>query len=332
MESHIPCTTCSLEGTVPKLFCGAGAMSTSLLIRQNGCDAILCPPGTFHPAGAATMYSGCRPCPEELDTQGDLLSSKAMGRLECPGVEFIHGDLDGDGELSDREILRLLWSYTAGMNWGAQFKTWEDPKIGACDLNGVACSSGKVIKVDLTDAALCSNGERKQGPIQNCLGLPAELGSLSHLEVLNLNRRQFLHGTIPAEIGEVASLKYIDLGNCPNMVGTVPSELGKLTNMQFINFSGCHFNGTIPEAFFNMTSLEKLHLSMNMFSGTVSTNIGRLKILKELLWSRTQSTGSIPYEIGQLTMLENLEMYGNNFTGSIPSSLGECSMLKRVGT
>ncbi|OEU11037.1 RNI-like protein [Fragilariopsis cylindrus CCMP1102] len=42
-----------LTGTVPKIFCGGGAMSSSILFRQFGCDAIICPPGTYHPDGAA---------------------------------------------------------------------------------------------------------------------------------------------------------------------------------------------------------------------------------------------------------------------------------------
>lgn len=307
-------------------------MSQNILYRQFGCDAILCPAGTFHPYGAATMQAGCRPCPQSEDDDSLVPLNKVLGRLDCPGVAGVHGDLDGNGILTEREILRLLWSYNIGMNWGAQFQSWADPRIDVCDLYGIVCANGHVIRIDLTEAALCSNGDRKQGPVEDCVGLPAELSLLSHLEVLNLHRRQFLQGTIPTEFGRLTALRYLDLGNCHNLVGTIPTELGRMVDMTFLNLGGCRFHGSIPETLYRMTNLEKFHLSNNLFSGTLSSNVQRMTDLKELMISRTQLTGSIPAQIGLLTRLENLEMYGNHLIGTIPSSLGGCVSLKRIGT
>lgn len=307
-------------------------MSRSILFRQFGCDAILCPAGTFHPNGAATMESACRPCPaSDEDEEHDPPLNRILGRMECPGVEFVHGDLDGDGQLSEMEILRLLWTYTLGHNWGAQFQKWGDPHSDHCDLNGITCVDGTVAKIDLSDASMCSNGERKQGPVKDCHGLPAELNLLTDLEILIANRRQFLHGTLPSELSRLSRLKYLDLGANPNMVGTIPSEFGLLSNMKIFNIAGSRFTGTIPEEFWEMTNMEKLHLSMNPFTGTLSTKVGRLTNLKELMWSRSQLSGQIPEEIGDITALENLELYGNQLTGTIPSSIGNCSNLKRIG-
>jgi Leucine-rich repeat (LRR) protein len=307
-------------------------MSANLLYRQFGCDAILCPAGTFHPFGAATLQSGCRPCPlSNVDDTSDPPLNKVLGRIDCPGASFVHGDLNGDGKLSQREILRLVYSYNIGMHWGAQFQTWADPKINECDLNGVVCVNGQVAKIDLTDAAVCTNGERKAGPIKECRGLPSELSLLTQLEVLILNRRQFLRGTLPTELGRLSMLKYLDISSCPSLTGPLPSELGRLTSLKYLNVGGCRFNETVPDELYNLTHLEKLHLSMNSFTGTVSTKIGQLTRLKELIWSRTQMSGTIPNEIGEATGIENLEMYGNQFDGEIPPSLGNCSSLKRIG-
>lgn len=320
-----------------KLFCRGGANSVHLLYRQFGCDAVLCPPGTFHPYGAATLHAGCRPCPQsnDGDTSDDEKNAlqKVLGRTECGDVGFVHGDLNGDGVLSPREILRLLYVYTVGQNWGAQFLNWADPKIAECDLNGVVCFHGrKVVKIDLTDAAFCTNGERKAGIASDCHGPPSELGLLTDLEVLILNRRQFLRGTTPTEFGQLKKLKYLDISLCLSLARTLPTELGNLMNMKFLNLSGCRFNGTVPEQLFRLTNLEKLHLSMNALTGTLAHDLGNLRKLKELMFSRTQASGSIPEEIGDLTSIENLEMYGNQFTGTIPSSLGNCTNLKRIGT
>ena len=237
-------------------------MSTNLLYRQFGCDAVLCPAGTFHPYGAAPLQSGCRPCPVSLrlESQNNPSLSKILGRTTCPHVEFVHGDLNGDGILSPREILRLLYVDTIGRNWGAQFQTWADLRVNECDLNGITCINGLVAKIDLTDASLCSNGERKAGPIRECIGIPAEISLLEALEVLTLNRRQFLRGSIPSEIGRLSKLKYIDISSCPNMGGPLPSELGLLSNLRYLNLGGCRFNSTIPSELFALTGLEKLHL------------------------------------------------------------------------
>ena len=322
----------SLTGTVPKIFCGGGARSSNLLLRQFGCDAILCPAGTFHPNGAASLFSGCRPCsPKRGDNP---VSVKILGRTKCnrTTTKFVHGDLNGDGELSEREVLRLLYTYTVGRNWGKQFESWADTSVHKCDLNGVVCVDNYVAKLDLTDASMCVTNDMKVAPSpQECKGIPAEISKLSKLEILTMNRRQYLQSTIPSEIGELTNLKYIDMSGCPMITGTLPSTIGQLTNLKYFNIAGCRLNGTIPEELFQ-PQLEKIHLSMNSFTGTLPSTIdGKLTNLKELMLSRNYINGTIPDDIGKLIALENLEMYGNKLVGVIPNSLGQCINLKRIG-
>jgi hypothetical protein len=221
----------SLTGTVPKIFCGGGAMSSNLLYRQFGCDAILCPPGTFHPNGAANLDSGCRPC--TITSSEDQSLTRILGRSACQGTTFINGDLNGDGVLSEREILRMLYTYTIGRNWGSQFESWAEPSFDKCDLAGITCVDDSVAKIDLTDASLCSNGYRKAGSASECIGIPAEIAHLSNLEILMMNRRQFLRGTLPTEIGLLRSMKYLDVSNCPLLSGPLPSELGNMANLRY---------------------------------------------------------------------------------------------------
>jgi Leucine-rich repeat (LRR) protein len=321
-------------------------MSPNILYKQFGCDAILCPAGTFHPNGAASLFSGCKPCPVHLGDDEKL--SKVLGRTTCNETTFLHGDLNGDGIVSEREALRLLYTYTIGRNWGAQFESWADPMVNECDLNGVTCLDGSVAKLDLTDAALCHTGERKVGIIPECKGIPAEISLLSNLEILVMSRRQFLRGSLPSEIGKLAKLRYMDISSCPYLSGPVsillllfvlllfycvlssltnilafrlvlflfislqlPSELGNLSSLRYLNLGGCRFNGTIPEDLFKLTQLEKLHLTTNSFSGSLSSSVGLLTNVKELMLSRTQLSGKFPDELGELTSLENVEMYAD---------------------
>jgi Leucine-rich repeat (LRR) protein len=315
---HVPCGLCGI------------ASSMSSFTQVNGCDAALCPPGTFHPSGGATPTSGCRPCPNT--TEGELMDpplSQLLGRTWCEGVTFKEGDFNADGIVSPREVLRMLYFYTDGRNWGASFQTWRDLDVNECDLHGITCVGQEVARIDLSEAAMCT--PTRDG-IYPCLGLPGELGLLSSLEVLSLPRRQHLQGTIPTELGQLTKLRFFDISNCPRLKGTIPSELGKISALNILNLSGCRFNSTIPTELFQLTLLEKLHLSVNPLTGTIPSQLGNLVNLRELMLSRSLLKGPIPTTIGKLTTLENLEIYGNLLSGTIPTEIGNARNLKRMDT
>ena len=323
-------------GSIPTMFCGGGPTSMNFLYRQFGCDAVLCPPNSFHPTGAATLNSGCRNCPNSVDGEKrDPPNSKLLGRTHCDteGVRVVNGDVDGDGTVSVREVLRLLFVETIGRFWGQPFQNWIDLSVNECDLYGITCLNGAVAKLDLVNAAMCSIGDYKSGLTPECRGIPTELALLQDMEVITLSRRQFLLGSIPTEIGLMTNLQYIDISDCPYMGGPLPSELGMLTNLKYFNVIGSSFNETVPSQLFHLTSLEKLHLSNNIFTGTLPPkSIGQMTNVRELFYSNNYIHGTIPRETGNLTNLENIEMYGTDLNGTIPETLARCTNLKRIGT
>ena len=150
-------------------------------------------------------------------------------------------------------------------------------EVKECDLKGVTCLNGKIVRIDLTNANMCSDGNRKPAPIAFCKGIPAEIGELSSLAILQLTRRQFLRGSIPTSIGQLKELRLLDISSC-NLSGTIPSELGLLTKLEFFKAAHTRFHGTIPSELFALTSLEALHLTNNRLSGTIpQPNLPRLK-------------------------------------------------------
>jgi Leucine-rich repeat (LRR) protein len=321
-----------LTGTIPGMFCGEGAASMSMLYQENGCDAVLCRPGTFNTYGHATLYASCRVCPKSEEGEAlDPPMSTVLGRTECNGTTFVHGDLNADGILSAREILRLIYVENLGRFWGAAYQSWANMKVGECDLSGVTCVKGNIHKIDLSAANLCSNGDRKPGPIVYCKGLPAEIGELSTLEILQVSRRQFLRGTLPTEIGKLSLLKFLDFSSCTSMKGNLPTELGLLTNLRYLILSHSRFQGTFPEEIFHIRSLEKIHITNNRFYGSLPTTLGLLENLKEFMLSRNYFTSSIPTEIGNLNKLENFEAYSNSMNGTLPEQMALCTNLKRIG-
>ena len=76
------------------MFCGEGFENRNLLYETFGCEAVMCPEGTFHDHGHATLHSGCRDCPVF-----DPSLHNVLGRTHCDGVQIVNGDADGDGEV-----------------------------------------------------------------------------------------------------------------------------------------------------------------------------------------------------------------------------------------
>lgn len=330
--------------------------------RQLGCSAVLCPAGSYHPEGAATMYSACRPCPPCMSNP---TINAVIGRTTCDSDTgtFLFGDVNGDGVLSQREVLFVFFLNTMGPSWGSQFQSWGDIDVHECILAGVTCVAGQVAKIDLSDATLCAKGQEPPSTTSSrpCLGISPELSFLPNLEVLQLHKQSNLIGTIPTQFGRLKKLRFLDISHCSLITGTIPTQVGRMTNLRQLVLQATGLRGTIPNELFRLISLEKLFLSMNALTGTLPTLIGRLENLKvgrrsvlrvcpsvftrlttaallslllpqELTVSRTQLNGTIPTELGRLIKLENLEMYGNYFVGHVPKELGSCTNLKRIGT
>lgn len=328
-------TSNAFTGTVPEAVCNLHMYSEPLY----GCDSFLCSPGTFHPDGAANLRGNCVPCTDldPEDTDEYIMTSTLLGRAHCATVEFVDGDMDGDGLLSEGEVLFLLHQAMGGINWGKAFDTrWNTRRLLGgkhCDVIGVKCDedTGHVTELDLKEATLCSNREGDgSGKPEFCPGLSPMIALLKKLEVLDLSRSQFLLGTIPTFLGLMKSLRVLDLSLCGSMSGTIPTELGFLgPSLRTLNLAESAFVGTIPTELGKLTNLEKLNLGMNRLQGSLPSALGELASIKEILMSRSHLTGTIAEALGKLSTLENLELYGNHLTGTIPDMSGLKS-LKRI--
>ena len=190
-------------------------------------------------------------------------------------------------------------------------------------------------------------GEELKGPI------PAELGNLTDLEVLDL-ANTLLTGPIPAELGNLTNLKVLDLGEeilhagpdkyryRPVRRGEIPAELGNLTNLEVLVLHGNQLTGEIPAELGNLTNLKQLSLDGNQLTGEIPAELGNLTNLGPISYNygiyfdyygglhlnSNQLTGEIPAELGNLTKLEDLFLYENQLTGEIPAELANLTKLE----
>jgi leucine-rich repeat protein SHOC2 len=143
--------------------------------------------------------------------------------------------------------------------------------------------------------------------------VPAEIGRLSALRVLNLGGNQLT--SVPAEIGQLTSLRTLTL--CANQLTSVPAEIGQLTSLEKVDLSDNQLT-SVPAEIGQITSLEQLWLSGNQLT-SVAAEIWQLTSLTVLNLGGNQLT-SLPAGIRQLTSLEQLSLGGNKLT-TLPAAI-----------
>ncbi|XP_074266565.1 receptor-like kinase TMK4 [Silene latifolia] len=198
-----------------------------------------------------------------------------------------------------------------------------------CHWTGIACdSSGRVTTINLAGKSLSGN-------------LPANLGQLSALQSLSLQRNRF-SGSIPSisdmpdlreiYLGEnsfssidfpflsnLPSLQFFSIEDNPLQSWSIPKELSASSSLVEFNVANSGVNGSIPDIFESMTSLKDLRLSYNDITGTFPPSIA--KTFLQHFWVNNQQHG-ISGEIfllEQITSLEQIWVHTNSFSGPIPN-------------
>ncbi len=185
----------------------------------------------------------------------------------------------------DRAVLEALYNATGGADWTNK-ANWLSARPTREWYGVTTDANGRVNGLYLWENQLTGT-------------IPAELGSLTNLNILNLSSNQ-LSGPIPAELGSLANLTFLSLSS-NQLSGQIPVELGNLANLTYLFLYANQLTGTIPTELGNLTNLEILNLHNN------------------------QLTGSIPAELGRLTNLTALYLAGNQLTGCVPASFRSVS-------
>jgi len=158
--------------------------------------------------------------------------------------------------------------------------------------------------------------------------IPLQLFNATKIQRLVL-RKIKLTGGIPASIGRLGLLSLLELSWGGSLTYTLPEEIYLLHNLHHINFFRNQLSGTISPSFSNLKKLELLALDENNFSGKLPSTLRDMSRLKYAYFEENSLTGYVP-DFPMLRNLENIWLHGNNLQGAI--SAAQCDSIFEEGT
>ena len=260
------------------------------------------------------------------------------------------GDTPTDSADTERTALIALYDATDGADWKINDGWLGDGALGKW-LRVTTDESGKITGLDLTANQL--NGE-----------IPAELGGLSHLELLYISDNN-LTGALPDSLTGISGLESFHFHNNPGLCAPVDEAFQTwLRGIEEVRGSSCApedspvdrevlvglYDAMDGENWANNTNwltdrpirewygvindasgrVVELVLGWNELTGEMPEELGSLTNLKRLELDNNKLTGEMPMELGNLGNLEILLLGSNQLTGGIPMELGSLSNLQRL--
>ncbi len=259
-----------------------------------------------------------------LTWQNDYEEAAQTILTRTDGADWLSNKIELCNICSESDSLALvdLYNATDGANW---FTPWDltQPVRNwyGITLNDNCC----VVEIDLKSNELFPDlrGNNLQGT------LPASLGGITSLEILDLRGNENLGGTIPTEYGNFSNMTLFLLSDCA-FTGNIPLELGDLENLEALVISRNQLTGLLPIELKNLSKLTLLSINNNLLEGTLPVEYSELSNLERLWLGGNQLSGTIPIEYGNLPNLISLSLYENQLTGLIPNALGNLENLQFI--
>ncbi|MBD2770373.1 hypothetical protein IC235_21000 [Hymenobacter sp. BT664] len=209
-------------------------------------------------------------------------------------------------DTTELRVLRQLYHATNGPQWTTRTNWLTGTTLAqAATWYGVTVSQG-----DVTQLVLNSNGLR--GP------LPADLGRLTQLELLQLSHNQ-LTGPLPEPWGGLTALANLNL-SYNELSGDLPAALSQCTRLNYLDLAHNRFTGSL-RPLVGLVNLAITNESDNQFSGPLPAELGQLTHLNYLYLSNNRLSGALPATLGAQSTLFHLTLHGNRLSGTLPAAV-----------
>ena len=193
-----------------------------------------------------------------------------------------------------------------------------------CQWNGVTCSMGGVIGLDLSEEFI-------SGGLHN-----SSLFELEYLQRLNLAYNDF-NSSIPLKFGKLNNLRYLNLSNA-GFHGQIPSEISHLTNLTILDLSTPFIsqpilklqNPNISMFVQNLAKITELYLDGVKVSAEGKEwchALSSLQKLEVLSMSSCNISGPIDSSLATLVKLSVIRLSLNDISSSVPEFFANFSNL-----
>ncbi|XP_028794116.1 receptor-like protein EIX1 [Neltuma alba] len=192
--------------------------------------------------------------------------------------------------------------------------------------------------------------------------IPAHLGNLSHLKVLDLEKRADSSNEFYADnfqwITGLVSLEHLVMDQVNlSLVKDWAGALNQLPSIVELHLSGCYLSGYIPSVpSLNFSSLVVMDLSFNNFYSKIPDGLVNISSLQHIDMTKSNLHGRIPLGLGEMPNLllldlswnydltancsqlfqkrwekiQVIDLSINNLYGKLPMSLGDMTSLTRL--
>ena len=273
----------------------------------------------------------------------------------------------GPKQLSDKDILTLIYNQAGGAGWNDSNKQGWLTEENLADWRGVEVNEeGRVTSLILTEAKgvipaeisgltelkrlrLVMKNDKDENDPEN--PFPATIGDLKNLEDLTLR------ASVPAQAPSLAGLQnlkklilnldsdYPEIGSrvleevtFNGMKGAIPEALYENTELTELSINTSNLSGGISPKIANLQKLEKLNVDNSRFFGGVDKDesvlpleeIFSIKSLNYIFLRSCSTSGTLPASIGDMPELKTLILCSLGLTGELPKEIGNLPKIKTL--
>jgi len=287
-------------------------------VSAYGCDAILCPPGTYNHGGRRKYTDDeCVPCKFSKKNQNDLLGIETyLGQSRCEAddsqgiipltpeeIEAGVAATPAVAQANERAVLKELFEATGGAlgKWKAS-DGWSDSE-DFCTWYGIDCDENdSVISIQLG-----SNGMKGD--------LPTSIWSLPNLTHLKIYGNQLKIDFEGVEAARNLKTLGLDDTGLDNLDG-----ISKARSLTTLNVAYNDLAGALPEELSRLVNLEYLDVSHNKFSGELPSWLKNFVALTSFTASHNAFEGQMP-DFATMYDMSYVDLSNNKFGGDLPPTL-----------